>query len=122
MICLESPESLEKYWDKYYNALKDDSNCIKEPFLMFPKGTNDFEICEWFNKMYPDGLLALMKKRMTKKFGEEYVKNWDNFRKQLHSVDVAPDFARIRELQANLRGQRALIQLVDEAACLTAEE
>ena len=86
-IILLSPESLEKYWDKYCNALKDDCHCIKEPFLMFPKGTNDLEICKWFNKMYPDGLLALMKKRMAKKFGEEYVKNWDNFRKRLHSVD-----------------------------------
>ena len=84
---LISPESLEKYWDEYCNTPKDDCCCIKEPFLMFPKRTNDFEICEWFDKMYPDGLRALMKKRMAKKFGEEYINGWDNFRKQLHSVD-----------------------------------
>ena len=125
---LGSPEFLEKYWDEYCNTTKDDSRCIKESFLMFPKGTNDFEICKWFDKMYPDGLLALMKKRMAKKFGEEYVKNWDNFGKQLYSVDAAhlicisPDLARTRELQANLRGQRAFIQCVDDAACLTEED
>ena len=122
-----SPESLEKYWDEYCNTQKDDCRCIKEPFLMFPKGTNDLEICEWFNKMYPDGLLVLMKKRMAKKFGEEYVKNWDNFGKQLNTVDAAhllctpPDFARIRELQAKNRGHRMSIQPVDDAACLTEE-
>ena len=125
---LGSPESLEKYWDEYCNAPKDDCWRIKKPFLMFPKGTNDNEICEWFNKMYPGGLLALMKKRMAKKFGEEYVKNWDNFGKQLYSDDAAhlicisPDLARSREYQANLRGQRVFLQLVDDAACLTEED
>ena len=125
---LGSPESLEKYWDEYCSAPKDDHWCIKEPFLMFPKGTNDSEICEWFNKMYPGGLLALMKKRMAKKFGEKYVKNWDNFVKQLYSDDAAhlicisPDLARIREYQANLRGQRVFLQLIDDAACLTEED
>lgn len=74
---LRSPESLEKYWDEFCNTQKDDYHCIKEPFLMFPKGTNDLEICKWFNKMYPDGLLVLMKKRLTNKFGEEYVKDWE---------------------------------------------
>ena len=38
---LGSPEFLEKYWDEYCNTKKDDSHCIKESFLMFPKGTND---------------------------------------------------------------------------------
>ena len=95
---LVSPESLEKYWEEFCDAPKDDRHCIKEPFLMFPKGTNDFEICAWFDKMYPDGLLALMKKRMAKKFGEEYVKNWDNFEKRMS------------------------IGLVDDVACLTEED
>ena len=122
-----SPESIEYYWDEYCNTKKDDRNCIKEPFLMFPKGTNDFEICEWFNKMYPAGLLELMKKRMVKKFGEEYVKNWDNFGKQLNTVDVShlictsPDLARTREFQAESRGHRMSIQPIDDAACLTEE-
>lgn len=40
---LGSPEFLEKYWDEYCNAPKDDCWRIKEPFLMFPKGTNDSE-------------------------------------------------------------------------------
>lgn len=43
---LGSPEFLEKYLDEYCNAPKDDCWRIKEPFLMFPKGTNDSEICE----------------------------------------------------------------------------
>ena len=121
---LGSPESLEKYWDEYCNIPKDDGRCIKEPFLMFPKGTNDFEICEWFNKMYPDGLLALMKKRIEKKFGEEYVASWENLGKASGVavfVSDSPDLVRTRELQANLRGQRTVIQPVDDAACLTEE-
>ena len=103
---LVSPETLEEYWDEYCNTEKDDSLCIKELFLIFPKGTHDFEICEWFNKMYPDGLLVLTKKRMAKKFGEEYVNAWDIFKKQLNTVDVAhlictpPDIDRTREFQA----------------------
>ena len=123
-----SPESLEKYWDEYCNAQKDDCRCIKEPFLTFPKGTNDFEICEWFNKMYPDGLLELMKKRIIKKFGEEYGTSWLNLGKQLYSVDYAhlictsPDLARTREFQAESRGHRMSIQPVDDAACLTEED
>ena len=100
---LVSPESLETYWDEYCDVPKDDCLCIKEPFLIFPKGTNYLEICEWFNKMYPDGVLELIKKQMAKKFGEEYVNNWDIFVKPLDSVDAAhlictsPDFDRTRE-------------------------
>lgn len=125
---LGSPESLEKYWDEYCNTPKDDGYCIKEPFLMFPKGTNDFEICEWFDKMYPYGLLELMKKRMAKKFGEEYVKNWDNFGKRmnwssaLYFVSTPPEIAKIRKFQAKSRGHRISIQPVDDAACLTEED
>lgn len=125
---LVSPESLEKYWDEYCNTPKDDSRCIKEPFLMFPKGTNDYEICKWFDKMYPDGLLALMKKRIIKKFGEEYGTSWLNLGKQLYSVDSAhlictpPDLARTREFQTESRGRRMSIQPVDDSACLTEED
>ena len=95
---LVSPESLEKYWEEFCDAPKDDCHCIKEPFLMFPKGTDDLKICAWFDKMYSGGLLALMKKRMAKKFGEEYVKNWDHFEKRIS------------------------IGLVDGVACLTEED
>lgn len=123
-----SPEFLEKRWDDYCNTPKDSCHCIKEPFLMFPKGTNDSEICKWFDKMYPDGLLVLIKKRMEKKYGEEYVKNWDIFEKQLNTVNVAhlictpPDLARTREFQAESRGHRMSIRPVDDAACLTEED
>ncbi len=125
---LVSPESLEKYWDEYCSTSKDVCRCIKEPFLMFPKGTNDFEICEWFNKMYPGGLLELMKKQRTKIFGEECAKNWDIFEKQLNTVNVAhlictpPDLARTREFQAESRGHRMSIQPIDDAAYLTEED
>ena len=118
---LGSPEALEKYWEEYCDAPKDDCYRIKEPFLMFPQGTNDFEICEWFNKMYPGGLLKLMEKRMVKKFGEE-------FGKQLFTVNVAhlicipPDLAKTREFQAKSRGHRTSIQPVDDATCLTEED
>ena len=95
---LVSPESLEKYWDEFCDAPKDDCHRIKEPFLMFPKGTDDLKICAWFDKMYSGGLLALMKKRMAKKFGEEYVKNWDDFEKRMS------------------------IGLVDDVVCLTEED
>ena len=95
---LVSPKSLEKYWEEFCDSPKDDRHCIKEPFLMFPKGTNDLEICAWFDKMYSGGLLALMKKRMAKKFGEEYVKNWDDFEKTVaHLICTSPDFDRTRE-------------------------
>ena len=125
---LGSPESLEKYWNEYCNAPKDDCWCIKEPFLMFPKGTNDNEICEWFNKMYPGGLLELTRKRQIKRFGEDYVKTWEKIGKRMRSAGASyflstpPDLARTRELQANLRGQRAFLQPVDDAACLTEED
>ena len=111
---LVSPESLEKYWEEYCNAPKDDDYCIKEAFLIFPKGTNEFEICEWFNKMYPDGLLELMKKRQIKRFGEDYMKTWENVLKQTalvgtsYFLSIPSDQARTREFQ--------------DATCLTEED
>ena len=125
---LVSPESLEKYWDEYCNTPKDDCRCIKEPFLMFPTGTNDFEICEWFNKMYPDGLLELMRKRQIKRFGEDYMKTWENVLKRTNLIgtsyflSIPSDLAKIREFRAESRGHRMSIQPIDDAACLTEED
>ena len=125
---LVSPESLETYWDKYCNTKKDDNYCIKEPFLMFPKGTNDSEICKWFNKMYPGGLLELTRKKQIKRFGEDYVKTWENVGKRMRSagtsyfLSISPDLARTREFQAKSRGHSMSIQPVDDAACLTEED
>lgn len=93
---LVSPESLEKYWDAYCDAPKDNCYRIKEPFLMFPKETDEDEICAWFDKMYPGGLLELLKKRMAKKFGEDYVKVWDDFRKRM-SIQPVNDVACLTE-------------------------
>lgn len=120
-----SPESLEKHWDEYCNAPKDERYCIKEPFLMFPKGTSDFEICEWFNKMHPGGLPELMKKRMVKKFGEKYATSFENLIKASRVavfISDSPDLARTCEFQAENRGHRMSIQPVDDAACLTEED
>ena len=125
---LVSPESLETYWDKYCNTKKDDNYCIKEPFLMFPKGTNDSEICKWFDKIYPGGLLELTRKRQIKRFGEDYVKTWEKIGKRMRSAGASyflstpPDLARTREFQAESRGHRMSIQPVDDAACLTEED
>jgi hypothetical protein len=125
---LGSPESLEKYWEEYCNTQKDDDYCIKEPFLIFPKGTNEFEICEWFNKMYPNGLLELMRKRQIKRFGEDYMKALENVLKRTalvgtsYFLSIPPDLTSTREFQAESRGHRMSIQPVDDAACLTEED
>lgn len=126
-----SPETLEKLFDDFTKIPKNkrvNVGRIKKRFLWWPRWTPDDEIYAWFDKMYPDGLLALMKKRMAKKFGEEYVKNWDNFIKPLYSVDAAhlicisPDLARTREYQAKHRGQQVSIPTVDDTGYLTEED
>jgi len=82
----------------------------------------------WFDKMYPGGLLELMRKRQIKRFGEDYVKTLEKLGKRMTSagasyfLSVPPDLARARKLQANLHGQRAVFQPVDDAACLTEED
>lgn len=66
-----NPEDLEKWWDDYCKAPKDDHGNIKKSFLWWSPGTDDRKICKWFDKNYPDGLLGLMKKRQVRIHGED---------------------------------------------------
>ena len=107
-------ETLEKWFDEFAKIPKNkrvNVGRIKKRFLWWPRWTPDDEIYAWFDKMYPDGLLGLMKKRMAKKYGEDYVNNWDNIERPMKKVSLSyfistpPDLARTREYQAKRHGQ-----------------
>lgn len=130
-VILGSPETLEKLFDDFTKIPTNkrvNVGRIKKRFLWWPRWTQDDEIYAWFDKMYPGGLQELMKKNMTKRFGEEYIKCWNALKEKINLADVSfligtpPELARTRWYLAKHHGQQIGIPTCDDTARLTEED
>lgn len=74
------PEALEQFWEEFCSIKQDEDFNIKKEFLWFPAGTNESDICKWFDEKYPGGLYKLIKQRSVKKHGLEH---WEWCEKEL---------------------------------------
>jgi len=50
-------KSCYQLWEKFHYTPINDNDDIEEPFLFFEKGTDRFEVIEWFEE-YFDGFIA----------------------------------------------------------------
>lgn len=54
-------EALEKLWEQFGDVPMDpETECIEEPWLCFPAGTNREDIWHWFNERYSKGVAYLL--------------------------------------------------------------
>lgn len=47
---------IQARWDMLGDISIDDNECIEQPFLHFPVGTDRYEIWHWFDKQCPNNL------------------------------------------------------------------
>lgn len=57
----DTASAIKALWDEFGDITMDpETELMEEPFLHFPAGTHREEIWEWFDKVYPKGVHALL--------------------------------------------------------------
>lgn len=58
------PKKATQMWYEFAEIPIDEKECIEEDFYCWSKGTDCFEIRDWFDKYLPNGIYPMLLQRM----------------------------------------------------------